>query len=536
MQNSGITKALQSIRIRSVQNSGLSFKTGQIVTGKVEKFLPQNKAMIQMGGQKLIAQLEHFLQANKRYVFQVKQASPFVKLQVVSEKPVKNQQESAAILLKEMGMKGTRNQHTFLSFLLDHQLPVQKQVLSQAFGLLDRGSSFDESRMVLLEMLQRNLPMTKEVFDTTYARLFRPISISNAAEILTQSLPDEFSNETIQLRNILHLFHSGESNFSTRQLASYILSDIHKGSTQTFSLLKASGLIPGKMDFTSWKQEWTSWAEQNQIQLGRPFFNKQVVMKDSPLPFESMEEFYQGIRALWKSMKSTGNQDFQRALDFWLLQGAGSEKYAHVFTAAEKAAIKFRGFTSLLSSQPDLNSPGMSDTYKPLTELLQSVQQQVNGQKLKQPLQQLMQVFSGIQLLSNDYGEWTQFSVQFPGELFGLQEDFFMDFEGKKKDDDQLDSDYCRVMFYLQLHQLKETVMDMNIQNKQISLTIFNQNPSRIRPIAKLFEPVLKDNLSQLNFPLMSVQIKEFRHNTGFPGTNRLGSAYTQEKGLDIKI
>ncbi|SET83401.1 hypothetical protein SAMN05421676_10912 [Salinibacillus kushneri] len=537
MQKNGITKALQAVRIKSNQHTTRSFKEGQIVTGKVQKFLPQNKAMIQMGGQRLVAQLEHLLKANKRYVFQVKQAFPFVKLQVVSDKPVKNQKESASILLQEMGVKGTKNQHAFLSFLLDHQLPFQKQRLTQAFSLLERGSSFEESRMVLLEMMQRNLPMTKKVFDITYARLFRPISLSKTANTLIQSLPSTHSNETIQLQNILRLFQSNGREFTTKDVAAYSLTDIQKGSFQTFNLLKRSGLLDKDITFSKWQSDWSSWVKENKVNLNQAFTDlqqKHISLKNSPLPFESMDEFYQAIKQVWNEPTAKGHSQMQRALSFWLLQGAANTP---LFAESEKISIKLKGFTTLMSSTSGMNTNLPADSYTSLTDLLKIVNSQADGKAAyKQPIQQLLQVFSGMQLQANDHNEWAQFSVQLPGETFGLHDDFFMDFEGKKKDNNELNTDYCRVMFYLQLHQLNETVIDMNVQNKQISLTIYNQNPKILQPIVKLLEPALRENLGELHFPLTSIQIKDFEKNTGYQGTPRMAPAYNQEKGLDVKI
>ncbi|MRG85416.1 hypothetical protein [Salinibacillus xinjiangensis] len=428
MPQNGVHPTLQSIRLRATKSMPLSFKQGQMVTGRIEKFLPNNKAVIQFGGQQLIAQLENLLQVHKRYLFQVTKASPYVRLQVMSEKPVRNQKDSISLLLEKMGVKGSENQQKLLSILINEQIPIHKQSIMKAFALMEKAPSFDEGMSVIKEMLIQKYPMTKEVFDAVYARLFKPISMDKTAVALQTELDHIDTKEARQLQHVLSLFHQ----------------------------------------------------------------------KDASMPLLEGLSDQKGILFKLKVMLS--------------LLG-GNEQLA-----------KFSALNENLTS---------NQSFK---ELLQLVQAQVDKPAVNSHIQNLQNVVSGIQLSLSNQQEWSQFSVQFPGEWFGLKEDLFMDFEGKRNEQDKIDSNYCRVMFYLTLQNINETVVDLFVQNRSISLSVFNDQPEIVKPLTKLLESSLADNLQTLHYQLSSIVVKDFNHSKQSTSFHNISSPSGTEKGFDFKI
>lgn len=78
----------------------------------------------------------------------------------------------------------------------------------------------------------------------------------------------------------------------------------------------------------------------------------------------------------------------------------------------------------------------------------------------------------------------------------------------KKTEDGQLDSDYCRVLFYLELEHIKETVIDMQVQNRIIQLQIFNETPG-LKSTAAALLPSLKAGIEEKGYQLSSIQFKQ---------------------------
>src|SRR3954468_14275932 len=60
-----------------------SFQPGQILNGKIIKLFPNGIASLQVGSQKVVAQLEASLEANEKYWFQVQPGEGKVRLKVI---------------------------------------------------------------------------------------------------------------------------------------------------------------------------------------------------------------------------------------------------------------------------------------------------------------------------------------------------------------------------------------------------------------------------------------------------------------------
>lgn len=85
---------------------------------------------------------------------------------------------------------------------------------------------------------------------------------------------------------------------------------------------------------------------------------------------------------------------------------------------------------------------------------------------------------------------------------------------GKKNKDGKLDPDYCRILFYLDLKNLKEVVVDMQVQNRIVTLLIMSDNPE-LKTIASPLLSNLKEGLQQIRYQLSSVQFKPLDEKNG---------------------
>lgn len=64
------------------------------------------------------------------------------------------------------------------------------------------------------------------------------------------------------------------------------------------------------------------------------------------------------------------------------------------------------------------------------------------------------------------------------------------------KDNGKIDADYARILFYLQLNSLQETVVDMQVQSRVVTVTVYNEN----------------DQLKELAEPLKTALKKDYHH------------------------
>ena len=76
--------------------------------------------------------------------------------------------------------------------------------------------------------------------------------------------------------------------------------------------------------------------------------------------------------------------------------------------------------------------------------------------------------------------------------------DVTLQWSGRKRKDGSIDPDYCRILFYLDLEQLKETVIDMQVQNRVIKISVLNEQSDVIQKAATPFIPTLRNQLEEM--------------------------------------
>lgn len=123
---------------------------------------------------------------------------------------------------------------------------------------------------------------------------------------------------------------------------------------------------------------------------------------------------------------------------------------------------------------------------------------------LKDSAEQLLNRITGMQLLTQEVGPVMQFVVQMPVSLWNSTTDVTMQWSGRKTPDGKIDPSYCRVLFYLNLESLKETIVDMQIQNRVLNVNIINEHEA-LKHLSKPLIQGLKDKLLTLNYQLSSV-------------------------------
>jgi len=175
-----------------------------------------------------------------------------------------------------------------------------------------------------------------------------------------------------------------------------------------------------------------------------------------------------------------------------------------------------------------------------LKQLLISAKNDTSQPLLREQIDQLIYRFHGQSLLQQQESGPTLHAVtQIPLFMPSHQTDLTIQWQGKKQEDGKIDPAFCRILFYLQLPTLNETMIDVQIQNRIMNITIRN-NSAALGELVALHSDELKDILREMNYRLTIVNVRPFRSSGGSSGkpTNHVNipQITTSYNGVDIKI
>ena len=200
---------------------------------------------------------------------------------------------------------------------------------------------------------------------------------------------------------------------------------------------------------------------------------------------------------------------------------------------ALKTVLKSLGISyeaTLSSKSADLQA--IAHQLKPqLHTLLQEAQ--ITPQ-LREAAELLMTRMNGMQLVSGENGHQHQLVMQVPLEFFGKKMDATLQWNGRMKEDGKIDANYARILFYLQMESMKETVIDMQVQNRVVTVTVFNEN-SDIAFQAESLKTALKLGLAKKNYQLSGVFIKQFEK-AQLEKTTPVVQQQEEISGVDFRI
>ena len=416
------------------QQRDLSFKPGQILNGKILKLFPNNMATLQIGSQKVVAQLEASLVANEKYWFQVQSGEGKVRLKVMGR--VENTGHSEvpiAGLMKELSIPVNKENTGLVRFFLQENLPISKEILHHTVGLLKESNMNQTGLEAIKVLLMKEIPLTKTTF---YAVI----------EVLKK---ESFTQNLYALQDVL------EKSPLTKEGSQLI---------QFFDRLRSSqpheqlGLLKGS------NQGLNDQVPLIEDKNGMSPLNKQIEnINFLPSDRSSFVEYFKGL------IKSIG-------------------------FSYENEVIQFL-------KHPDGKDVLRSEALKPL--LIDFLKENPTG-TAKDIAEKILHKITGIQLFAQESGPIQQLVVQLPVSLWEKQVDVTMQWSGRKKENGQIDPSFCRVLFYLELETLQDTIIDMQVQNRIMKLTVMNGN-EQLKQLAHPFINQLKENLKSINYTLSNV-------------------------------
>ncbi|MCL6571105.1 MAG: hypothetical protein K6T88_05405 [Bacillus sp. (in: Bacteria)] len=380
----------------SLQNSSMvPIKPGQLFYGRVEKFLPNETAIIQIGNTRLVANLQASLSTKQSYMFEVRSSSnEGIELKVVE---MKGKSDSVNLLVEHFQLPETKRNKQLLQFFLEKNIPLTKEQFRIASTWIS--NHMDSKELNALEwMVRKDLPFTKQTFESL-------VAVQDS---------QTFSNQLVKVENYLE-----DPKFASLKSLQPL--------TQLISTMVGNHSID---------------------KLGNGL------------------EFKQMMQTIVQSL----GLDYEKEVQLW---------------AKDKQ-----------------NSLELLDSLKPMV----MVAMKELGTSAKE-LEPLLNRLTGMQLLSqNPTGPMQQILMQLPITFGEKLTDLTIQWSGRKTSTGQIDPDYCRILFYLDLQSLNQTVIDMQIQNRVIHVSVINDT-KEIDPIVMALTPPLKEKLASIGYNLSFIKV-----------------------------
>ncbi len=517
-----------------LENRMSAFRPGQIINGKIIKLYPNQLAEVQVGAGKLIASLETALSANERYWFQVQAGEGQVHLKVL-ETPANNGKSSAVdALLQQLNLPATKDNVSLLQLFLKEQYPLTKETLTATANLLKMSDSLQDGLETIKLMLSKQLPFTKDIFLSLSSMLKNePLSAQlTHLQSLLQRLPQTDNQEKLtSLLNEINMTEKDRvSGMVLTKLINEWLTNSEK-SAASFKLLQNLGFIPKTITseqmvnetLAKWLNNESSASTVKTLESQQPLL--ETIKTNRSSDFEVFTALFnnrteQGLRQLTSIIQMTDASQLKmlsREEHDLLLKVSNEVQIdrvqwdnSHAVKEHLKELIKALGLNyehELMNFVKQQEGEGGKNlnTLKPL--LMQLLREDVPN-NVKDVAEKLLFKITGFQVLSQEVGPMQQYVFQIPLSFWDKKTDLMMQWSGRKTADGKIDSNYCRVLFYLDLDFLEETIIDLQVQNRIMNITIINENKD-IKQLADPFITKLKEGLAALHFQLSSVAFEK---------------------------
>ncbi|MEH7388756.1 hypothetical protein V7149_18025 [Bacillus sp. JJ1503] len=175
-----------------------------------------------------------------------------------------------------------------------------------------------------------------------------------------------------------------------------------------------------------------------------------------------------------------------------------------------KTAIKTIGFSyenemiKLIKDNEPFNINKL-ETLKPI--LMHLLSEEAAG-PVQNTAEKLLNKITGYQVLSQEAGPIQQLIFQIPLTFLDKRTDLTMQWSGRKTENGQIDPNFCRVLFYLNLENLKETIVDLHVQNRVISISVVNDRED-LKNLAQIYIPYLKERLQDIKYHLSTIHFEK---------------------------
>lgn len=151
----------------------------------------------------------------------------------------------------------------------------------------------------------------------------------------------------------------------------------------------------------------------------------------------------------------------------------------------------------------------------------------------------LLHKITAQQILSQSSGPIQHLLLQLPLSFQRYQTEVVMQWSGRKTQKGEIDPSFCRVLFYLQLENIQETVIDMVVQNKVMNIGVINEHAESLKLVSQPYIQQVKEKLEKIGYQISAVRFElPSKFNAPSIQKNRSTSFYeaSSYSGVDLKI
>ncbi|WP_342539727.1 hypothetical protein MHI39_16155 [Heyndrickxia sp. FSL K6-6286] len=567
-------QSLAKLDIKTIQPR-FEFRSGQIFLGNIKKIFPNQTALVQVGQQNIIAKLEVPLINGNQYWFQVLSREGETILKMLSSYSKENNANS--LLLNQLSLPNNKVNNELLAFLSKEQIPLTKDAIVKIAQWLENKGNSQDSFNTLQVMFKNKFPLAETIFQSVLETIKPQKSIHDTLQLFEKQLQLEPISKTNQsLLSMIRNVVQQDIPIAKKVLLSIIdtaIQETDPNKLKAINLLEKLGMINNaniekQTTLTNRNVVNQLNIKNNEVEVANKYneivqhltnlkeksydqINKSVQILENYLTDESTENnrsttfIPEMVKTNEKESQYTNrvepfknerlalsmeDQHFLKQVETEVKESVKGKDILELFkTVNKKLGINYEA--DMLKGNAELNQT--DNILKPL--LVKYLQETNHPLESKELAEQLVNKMNGQLLLSNPNNPITNIVYQLPIQLFGYQTEVTMQWSGKSKEDGKIDANYCKILFYLELEHLKETIVDMKVQNRVITIKIINEGEYLPELSQKLIPP-LKQALMEINYTLSAIQFDQPNKGNGGTERSNIQKVHSQYSGVDIRI
>ncbi|WYP24980.1 hypothetical protein NSQ54_11635 [Alkalihalobacillus sp. FSL W8-0930] len=505
------------------RESLLSLKPGQLFSGKILKHYPDQLAALSIRGTTVVAKLETMVNAGSSYWFLVKEGKGMPNLQIV-------QPDHTALNAEALGMNASKlatskeGQQLLQELKLTGTPFTRDQLKDGAQLLKDSTVTRQVGLDTIRTIIQQQLPLTKVVFQSLATLAQSPQLSEGLATLETKLAASPMNSSSQAMQALLNQTNGPITQSPVDQILKTLLDQNASPVTKQAAMTILTKLQwPGAAPNVSVESFLTKWMPPD------------VTPESSLIKQTLLSENEQAtIHRNWTKIIQQPSTDIERAL----IQTAVKETVLpQVMINGKQTTFANQLFqlVQLVGYQDESAAVHQPPSFKSVLVQLMGENQTT---EIRTQAERVLHSITGhqIQSLSPDPA-FVQTMLSLPITLGEWKTDLLIQWQGKKREDATLDPENCRLLFFLELERLRETMVQVTIQKKIVHVTVTNQH-DRPDALVALLEPMVKHSLEKLDYQFTSVSWKKWQAETQEPNRPAFKPMQAQAsyQGMDIRI
>ncbi|WCK52920.1 hypothetical protein PP175_15975 [Aneurinibacillus sp. Ricciae_BoGa-3] len=560
IHNSLITGLLNQISPGNLTQ--IELRAGQIIKGTVLKLYPDNHAAVQLGGITVTAKLETPLEIGQKTWLQVQPGAGPVTLKVITRPNEANQASEGTMegLVKALGIKSTPGNVGLLNKLVQANIALKPENLKSFLQAVGQVGDDAETVNAAIVALRKGLPLTKE----TLLALRTFSDNKNVGSMVDRLLTDTGSllqsadmNQSPELKMKFQQFYTNLQNMKSSlvELAASISKGEYAPSTEAGSpdnihadRGQPQPAQPGTL-LADEAANRSSSADRrtiaNDLSVHGELAAKQDKEQQILIQKAGRQQQIAGKQEVGGLQETAGSQEVQQQTGAQLASNSNLSARAQDHPIQElfnRMGINyendaFRGFNGSGSSA---ESKQIENLKASVLQLLDPADANPIPQQMKEEMQSLVSHITGQQLMmAPDAGSpliQLMLHVPMPGVH---NANAVIQLESRQKGKGSVDPDNCRLFFYLSMDNLGETMLDVSIVNKILSIIIYN-NRADVSALIQATRQDLEKELSDKGYKLSSVRVlpvkDEKQEGANFAQKTGYSAGFAGYKGVDFRV